>query len=133
LHRRGCGSKPFFSGPYIDRLSVQSTDMTDVIVTVGELLKQKFGNFVLFCESELDAPEDLMVELRRANKLPSVALIAVLAEMTSANREAIESKDVEKLGGALNWERLRDLQKSTSHEQQEKIWAYLSCFLELST
>ena len=55
-----------------------------VMVTVGQLTKQKVHNFVEYCKTNLDLPQEVIDKLVQLDNMGEVALLAALKSSTVA-------------------------------------------------
>lgn len=109
------------------------------VTTIGALLKEKFNNFVVFCNTNFQLTEDAVKALKRVNGLNECLLVATLGEMCEKVADAIQQQDIDAMVLALANESfgvmlspLVDTLKKSDVEVQGKFWRYLQCFQELS-
>ena len=110
-------------------------------ITVGKVIKQKFTNFVRFCETYLQMKEEDLSDLKKLEQLGPELLIATLREVLIPCSKAIKAEDVKLLESQLaelvSDERRRDSLllplRAANHDQSIRLWRYLNCFLELTT
>ena len=106
--------------------------------TVGSVLKEKFGNFVVFCTTKLPISNECTLQLQKMDNLPVEVLVALFIEYLIPCREMIANTDLKALETRLQTQ-IADSQltlfsmlfKASNLEQTALIWRYLNCFLEL--
>ena len=101
------------------------------------MIKDKFNNFTVFCVQELNINEEAKLRLAQMNAMSSEILIATFMQTLHPHKVAIENHDETCIGKIVEVsDELKDVLlqafESASDAQQEKMWRYLNCFLELS-
>ena len=101
-----------------------------VMVTVGQLTKQKVHNFVEYCKTNLDLPQEVVDQLTRLDNMGEVALLAAFKGELLPHKQAILNRDEHALCFANLG--LQDCMNSATEEQREKVWQYLNLFVEIA-
>ena len=100
-----------------------------VVVTVGQLAKEKCNNFVLFCEANLDLSQRESAKLKQLNALGEVALLAALKEELYPHRDAVRARDLEHL--PTDFQELATTVMDEEDSTQDTIWRYLELFCDI--
>ena len=101
-----------------------------VMVTVGQLTKQKVHNFVEYCKTNLDLPHEVIEQLTRLDNMGEVALLAAFKSELLPHKQADTDRDENALCFANLG--LQDCMSSATEEQREKVWQYLNLFVEIA-
>ena len=101
-----------------------------VMVTVGQLTKQKTHNFVDYCKTNLDLPQTVIDKLNQLDNMSEIALLAAFKSELLPHKKAIVGRDESALCFANLG--LQECMSSATAEQRDKVWQYLNLFIEIA-
>ena len=101
-----------------------------VMVTVGQLTKQKVHNFVEYCKTNLDLPQEAIEKLTQLDNMSEIALLAAFKSELLPHKKAIVDRNEQALCFANLG--LQECMSGATNEQRDKVWQYLNLFVEIA-
>ena len=107
---------------------------TTVSTTRGEILTEKFTNFVTFCTANLPMSKEQFKDMQLAKQASAESIIFALRTNLLPHRDLVFARNLEglkKLEANPIWSSSVALLGGATVEVQDKIWRYLELFCEL--
>ena len=104
------------------------------VSTRGELLTEKFTNFVNFCTENLPMGKEQYKDMQLAKQANAESLMFALRTHLLPHKELVFARDLEGLKQVDShsiWSSSVVLLEMQDHKIQDKIWRYLELFCEL--